>query len=82
MENRIIPVDELPEDLVIEDYGIVDIRCYGGSPVEINGPIYELIPEVTEWLKENCPNSFFHEEEFELRLHSDHDAMMFKLRWL
>lgn len=74
---------ELPESILVEDYGIIDVKCYGGSTVEINGERYDLTDEVKEWVEENIPGSFFDfEENFNMHFKSERDYMMFKLRWM
>lgn len=78
----IVHYTELPESTLIEDYGIVDIRCYGGSPVEIYSERYDLTDEVKVWVNENIPGSYFDfEENFNMHFKSERDYMLFKLRW-
>lgn len=67
---------------VTEENRIVDIRCYGGSPVEINADCLDLSEEVMEWLEENTKNFFYNSEDGLLDIPDQNEAMMFKLTWL
>lgn len=81
----ILYLDEYePHELkfVTEENGIIDIVCYGGSPVEISGDYLELTDEVVVWLNENVEYFDFDGTEKKLIFRNDNDAMLFKLAWL
>lgn len=67
---------------IYEEYGIVDIKCYGGSPIEINGYCFDLSMEVEQWLSENIKDYQYDETSGNLLFQVDDEAMMFKLVWL
>lgn len=69
--------------LVEMDWGIVDVRCYGGSPVEINGTRWNLMPELEDWLESDTIGAYDYEiESSVLSFREENDAMLFKLTWL
>lgn len=65
-----------------EDWGIVDIRCYGGSPQEINGNLFRMSSEVTEWLDQNTSYFEYDETSGIIKIRNPDEAMLFKLAWL
>jgi len=72
---------------MFEDNVIVDIKCYGGSPVEISGDLMFLNPEVEEWLETNAKSKYaYNNENIEdgpsIVFDDSKTAMLFKLRWL
>lgn len=70
-------------ELIDEDYGIVDIVCYGGSPREINGTRYNLVAELEQWLESDAVSQYEYDiREGILEFKHEEDAMMFKLTWL
>lgn len=83
MIEYILEDEEKRDSLVDEDWGIVDIRCYGGSPVEINGTRWNLKQEVENWLESDIIGQYEYEiESSVLKFKSPEDAMLFKLTWL
>ncbi len=75
--------EENYSNLVEEDWGIVDVRCYGGSPVEINGTRWNLMPELEDWLESDAIGAYDYEiESSVLSFREENDAMLFKLTWL
>ena len=70
------------ESLCEEYFGIVDIKCYGGSPVEINGTQWPLLSEVEDWLSTQVDDFEYDLETTVISFKNPTDAMMFKLAWL
>lgn len=83
--KRFILYDVYRDDLPLfeEDYGIIDIVCYGGSPREINGNRYNLTRELEEWLNSEIISQYEYDiPSAVLEFQHEEDAMLFKLTWL
>ncbi|MNV16210.1 hypothetical protein D3C71_1069650 [compost metagenome] len=75
--------EENRDNVVDEDFGIVDVRCYGGSPVEINGTIWNLKEEVENWLNSDIIGQYEYDASTSVvQFKAPEDAMLFKLAWL
>lgn len=83
MIEYILQDEERYDAILDEDWGIIDIRCYGGSPVEINGTRWNLKEEVESWLNSDIIGQYDYDVESSvLQFKSPEDAMLFKLTWL